>query len=208
MNDNTIVSTIRHGETDFNRQRRYAGTLDVPLNGAGIRDTVDAASKMNGTRFDAVITSTLRRSIQTARYLFGKDIKTVQTHLCCERNYGGMQGMTEDEVKAMRPKIMYIHEGGDYHSINPPGGESFEELRQRAESFFDFVLDNYEGKKVLVVSHFTFLQQFHGLIKGRDWITSLGESIGNLQFYTFSLQGNRLIGEETVPLLAGKQSNW
>jgi len=208
MNDHTIVSTVRHGETDFNRQRRYAGTLDVPLNEAGIRDTMSAARKMGGMTFDAVVTSTLLRAVQTAQYLLGEDVGTVQTNLCCERDYGGMQGLTEEEVKAMRPKIMYIHEGNDYHSLNPPGGESFEELRQRAERFFDFIMSGYSGKKVLVVSHFTFLQQFHGLIKGHDWIASLGESIGNLHCYTFHLQGGRLVREEIMPLVDRRQSNW
>ena len=208
MNDCTIVSTVRHGETEFNRQRRYAGTLDVPLNDTGIRDTISAARRMEGQRFDAVVTSTLMRAIQTARYLLGEDVETVQTDLCCERNYGGMQGLTEEEVRSMRPKIMYIYEGDDYHSLNPPGGESFEEVRQRAERFFDFILDNYRGKKVLVVSHYTFLQQLHGLMKGHDWIASLGESIGNLQCYTFHLEGNSLVRAEIMPLVDRKQSNW
>lgn len=208
MNGYTIVNTLRHGETDFNRQRRYAGTIDVPLNEAGIRDTISASRKLEEMRFDAVITSTLQRAVQTARYLLSEDAGIVQTPLCCERNYGGMQGLTEEEVKTMRPKIMYIYEGDDYHSLNPPGGESFEEVRERAERFFDFILENYCGKKVLVVSHFTFLQQFHGLIKGHDWIASLGEGIGNLQCYTFHLQGTRLLRQEIVPLVDKKQCNW
>lgn len=208
MNDYTVVSTLRHGETDFNRQRRYAGTIDVPLNEAGIRNTITASRKLAGMEFDAVITSTLLRAVQTAKYLLGEDVGTVQSRLCCERNYGGMQGLTEEEVKTMRPKIMYIYEGDDYHSLNPPGGESFEELRERAERFFDFILQNYRGKKVLVISHFTFLQQLHGLIKGNDWISSLGEGIGNLQCYRFHLQGTRLVRQEIVPLVDEKQHNW
>jgi probable phosphoglycerate mutase len=158
--------------------------------------------------FDEVITSTLQRAVQTAQYLLSEDVGVIKTHLCCERNYGGMQGLTEEEVKTMRPKIMYIYEGDDYHSLNPPGGESFEEVRERAERFFDFILGNYYGKKVLVVSHFTFLQQFHGLLKGHDWITSLGEGIGNLQCYTFHLQGTSLLRQEIVPLVEKRQCNW
>ena len=82
MNDYTLVSTVRHGETDFNRQRRYAGTLNVPLNKAGIRDTISAARKLRGMSFDVIVTSTLLRAVQTAQYLLGEDVGTVQTHLC------------------------------------------------------------------------------------------------------------------------------
>jgi broad specificity phosphatase PhoE len=42
MNKFTIINTVRYGETDYNRNKRYAGTIDVSLNEVGIRDTVVA----------------------------------------------------------------------------------------------------------------------------------------------------------------------
>ena len=208
MNNFTIVNTIRHGETDFNRQKRYAGTIDVPLNEVGICDAIAASRRMRDISFDVVITSMLQRSIQTARHLLGENIDIVKTQLCSERNYGGMQGLTEDEVKSMKPKIMYIYVGDDYHSLNPPDGESFEELRERAEKFLRHLLNEYAHKSILVISHGTFLQQFHGLLRGKDWVDSLSESVKNLQCHIFHLSGKDLIREECIPLVNRSQNSW
>ncbi len=204
----TTIHTIRHGETAYNAARRYAGTIDVPLNDRGIRDAITASVRLRDMRFDAVVTSALSRSVQTARYLCGEGIRTVASALCNERNYGKMQGLTEGEVKCLRPKIEYIHVGDDDHSLNPPGGESFEELRRRSQLFFRFIMEHFRGASIIVVSHGTFLQQFHGLIRGRDWVESLAAGVLNLELNTFIIAGDRLLNETSTCLVEREQINW
>jgi 2,3-bisphosphoglycerate-dependent phosphoglycerate mutase len=207
-NSKTVIHTIRHGETTYNAEKRYAGTIDVPLNTRGIEDAISAARQMREIPYDIVVTSTLRRSMQTARYLCCEGSTTVQSALCNERNYGKMQGLTEEEVKHIEPKIEYIYAGDDYHSLNPPGGESFDELRRRALAFYGYLLENYRSKNVLVVSHGTFLQQFHGVLRGKDWLESLQASVRNLDCNTFYLGDEGLLNEQSIVLAGRMQNHW
>lgn len=210
MGDYTIINTIRHGETDYNRDKRYAGTINVPLNEAGVRDTLEASKKLKSidTKFDVVITSTLKRAIETGRLLLGENTQLVKCQLCNERNYGRMQGLTEDEVKLIKPKIKYINVNGDSHSLNPPQGETFEELRERAGQFYRSIFREYQGLNILIVSHGVFLQQFHGLIRHKSWIESLATYPSNLELRSFRFKGSRLLSESSIKLPDRKQMSW
>ena len=103
MDNITIISTVRHGETDFNRQKRYCGTTDIPLNHAGREDAMLVANKLTGVNFDVIISSKLIRAVETAQVLLNNGARLIQSELCNERNYGRIQGMTADEVKGLRP---------------------------------------------------------------------------------------------------------
>jgi len=208
MNDYTIINTIRHGETDYNLQKRYAGTIDVPLSENGRRDTIEASQKLDGRCFDLVISSTLKRSVETTHLLLGNDISFIRCELCNERNYGRMQGLTSTEVEFIKPKIKYIKAGGDFHSLNPPDGESFRDVRMRAKRFYDLIFDNYRGLNLLVVSHGAFLQQFHGFLQDKNWVQSLEIWIKNLEYNTFQFKGSRLLNVESTSLVDRKQNNW
>jgi len=208
MNNHTIINTVRHGESDYNRDKKYAGTIDVPLNKAGIRDTLEASKKLIGMKFDLVIVSTLKRAIETAQLLLNVNIPVLQCQLCNERNYGKMQGLTVDDVKLLKPKIEYIEVGDDYHSLNPPQGETFEELRERAQQFYRMIFREYQGLKILVVSHGVFLRQFHGLIKGKSLFESLAIYVHNLELTSFHFKGSRLHSVKRIKLLNRKQIRW
>ena len=208
MDNYTTITTIRHAETSYNRDKRYAGTIDVPLTKAGMQDALEASKKMQGMDFDVVITSTLKRAIETSRILVDENIPLVQNQLCNERDYGKMQGLTADEVKSIKLKIMYINVGGIDHSVNPHGGEPFESLRTRAEKFHRFVFKNYRGSNILIVSHGVFLQQFHGLIRGKSCIESLGIEVPNLELTAFRFRRSRLISESSMRLSDREHISW
>jgi len=200
----TTISTIRHARTRFGEERRYAGTIDAPLSPRGKREAKQAAAGLDGAAFDVVVTSTLVRTVDTARFLVGPSRRIVRCPHCNERNFGAMEGHTWEEVKRFRPRILFIKVGGDLHSVNPPGGEPFEQLWDRAKKFRGFLFRNYRGSNILVVSHGVFLQEFHGLLRGKSCIESLGEWVNNLEMISFSFDGNRLVGERKVSLTGAR----
>jgi broad specificity phosphatase PhoE len=209
MNRITRISTIRHSQTDYNLEKRYAGSIDVPLNTKGIRDAENAAIKLEDYEFDVVITSELRRAIQTAAILTaGRNIPLIKTKLCNERHYGKMQGLNYLEVEDLKPRIHYLKLNNDFHSLNPPAGETFPTLRRRAKSFFQFIFQNYTGSNILVVSSSGFMQQLYGLFRGTDWEESLRNEIHNLDCVTFTFRGKKLIDEKTVKLLEEEGMDW
>jgi probable phosphoglycerate mutase len=204
----TVLSTLRHAETDYTRQQRYCGTIDAPLNHAGIQDTREAKKCLKTHSFDVVITSSLRRTSETARILLGGRVPTVRSPLCNERNFGVLQGLLIREVENVKPRVKFIRMGGDYHSLNLPGGETFSQVRRRAIEFLRFVLSRYTGRTVLIVSHNVFLQQFHGVIRKQRWDEALQHNPKPLDMMTFLLEGGGLIKETEHNLVERKQVVW
>jgi len=198
VSERTAITTMRHGETTWGALRRYAGSIDVPLSDVGRRECGEAARVLAEAAFDVVITSHLQRARETARLVCPDLTCHVQTRLCRERGFGVMEGLTWDEVRALDPPILFIEVGGDLHSVNPPGGEPFEDVWQRAKRFRAMVFRRYGGRRVLVVSHGVFLQMFHGVIRGSTCIESLAEYPGNLELARFEFDDRRLVAQEVV----------
>ena len=208
MNTITEIATLRHAHTQFNAERRYAGTIDVPLSELGIRDAQLAAEKLKEAGFEVIITSRLKRSIDTARIISGDRLPIVKTKLCNERNFGIMEGLTWDEVLNLQPPIILIQVGGDLHTVNPKGGEPFEDVWLRAKKFRNFIFKNYQGQKILVVSHGVFLQMFHGVLRGSNCVESLAKYPSNLELTIFRFSGNELLAEESIKLSGEEVFRW
>jgi broad specificity phosphatase PhoE len=201
MPSETIIHTIRHGHTAYNTEKRYAGTIDIPLSEKGIKDCHEASRKLINYPFDVVVTSTMKRSIETAHLLVPGYPMTIQSALCNERRFGVMEGHTWDEVLKFDPPILMIDVGNDLHTVNPKEGEPFEDVWQRAKRFRNFIFKNYKGKSILVISHGVFLQMFHGLLKGSSCIESLAVYPSNLELTSFYFFGKRLVEARSVKLM-------
>jgi uncharacterized phosphatase len=68
----TLLYLVRHGETDWNRQRRIQGSTDIPLNATG-RDQAARTARLLGRRsWDAILTSPLSRAVETASIISGE----------------------------------------------------------------------------------------------------------------------------------------
>ena len=204
----TTISTIRHAHTQYNAEKRYAGTIDVPLSEAGVRDARLASIKLAGLMFDVVISSMQKRSIETAHILVDNTAQFVESKLCNERNFGVMEGLTWDEVQHLDPPVLFIEVGNDLHSVNPQGGEPFEDVWERARKLRRFIIREYKGSSVLVVSHGVFLQMFHGVLRDLNCIESLAAYPSNLVLFRFRFSGNRLIEEKTYKLAEDQGVQW
>lgn len=204
----TTIYTIRHAHTDYNAEKRYAGTIDISLSQEGIVDARRASNKLADMSFDVVVTSTLKRSIETAQILVNDTVPIVSSELCNERNFGVMQGLTWHEVRKLDPPVLFIDVGNDLHSVNPQGGEPFEDVWDRAKGFRRFLFRKYKGSSILVVSHGVFLQLFHGLLRGLSCIESLGTYPSNLELASFRFSANRLLEQHTVKLATEEPMPW
>lgn len=198
MAPHTIISTIRHAETTWGPLKRYAGSIDVPLSEKGVEDCRNAAKALADMEFDVVITSHLKRSIDSALLLAPDHTQVVQSRLCAERRFGVMEGLTWQEVQDLDPPILFIEVGGDRHSVNPQGGEPFEDVWQRARRLRNLIFRQYRGSSVLLVSHGVFLQMFHGVLRGSNCIESLATYPANLELASFTFSGQRLAEEQVV----------
>ncbi len=199
----TLLMTVRHGLTELNRDKRVGGHGDVPLLDEGRRQAETARETFAGTPVDVVVSSPLRRAVETAEIITGLPAsRMILEPLCVERFFGQMEGLTRSEVESRFPQIVYLQIEHVGYSLNPPGGETFDALRARAERFLVKALTELAGRRVLISSHQNFLQQLHGALLGRDAYDSLRLDLLNLELNVFHLASDRRpLGHDRVFLV-------
>lgn len=199
----TILMTLRHGLTELNRDKKVGGHTDVPLLEEGRRQAEIARQAFAGTPVDVVICSPLRRAIETGTIVTGVSVDQLLLNpLCIERFFGRMEGLTRAEVETRFPQVVYLQMGHIGYSLNPPGGEFYNVVRDRAEQFLTETLARHAGRRVLVSSHQAFLQQMHGALLDRDCFDALRLDIFNLELHVFHLAPDRgLLGHQEIFLV-------
>jgi 2,3-bisphosphoglycerate-dependent phosphoglycerate mutase len=95
---------LRHGESTWNKENRFTGWTDVPLNPKGVEEARNAGKTLaqNGYKFDIVFTSVLTRAIETYNYAtdeMGYHYLPVVKHWRLnEKHYGNLQGLNKSET--------------------------------------------------------------------------------------------------------------
>ncbi len=151
------IYLIRHGETEYNKQKRLQGVGDIPLNARGIELAEKTAEGLREISFDKIYTSPLIRAKKTAEIIRGdRNIEIIPTEGLMEISFGDYEGLTVAEgcYNIPDPDFRNFFDAPDrYHT--PPGGESIEHLRERTTSFMRQVMNDLEneGKTILMASH-------------------------------------------------------
>ena len=188
MSDDAIteIASIRHGLTELNRDQRVGGRLDVALLDEGRAQAEEAGRALGAGSFEVVVTSPLRRAIETAELVTGWERERFEVdELCTERSFGEMEGIDPAEVPARFPHVKYLRIEQVGYSLIPPGGESFDALHERAHRFVDGLLERHGGRRLLVFSHQNFMQQLHGVLRGQDPFHALEYDIVNCELNRF-----------------------
>lgn len=140
----TTVGLFRHGQTDWNIDMRLQGTADIPMNQFGIAQVTLAAEVLAQSHWDVILASPLGRARQSAEIIQStlglKELKIES--LLLERSFGIGEGM---DYKTWQERFAHLD------SI--PGAESASEVAARSRQLLDFFKHEYEGAKVLAVSH-------------------------------------------------------
>ena len=152
-----ILVLMRHGQSLWNQENRFTGSVDVPLTEVGRAEAVNAALQYPGLQFDIAYSSPLSRARDTAALFLEKlrqFVPLVTEPLLIEKNYGILQGLNKELVKAEYGVDAYNLMHRNY-SVAPPGGESLRELGLRVQPFVKQVIgeDLRLGKNVLLVAH-------------------------------------------------------
>ena len=140
---------IRHGQTDWNLEKRMQGHTDIPLNQVGLEQAERAADLFEKIRIDVIISSPLSRAYKTAEAIAKrKGLEIIAEPLLKERHFGKFDGRTIFEV---------FDEHGLPHTssisaILPSCAEQWHETRERSLNVVIDYLNKHEGN-VLFVSH-------------------------------------------------------
>ena len=151
----TTVIYVRHGKTDFPTDRIYCdNTEDPPLNAEGISQAQAAAKLIQvHCSIDLVYMSPSSRTRMTAREI-AKDLKApvFEDQNLCERCFGSWDGLYFKEIAQNHPEEYQLWRKDPVH-YTPEGGETINDLLGRVTSAVRGMIDNNQGKTILVVSH-------------------------------------------------------
>ena len=176
----TALLTVRHGLTTANAEQR-TGAPEDDLSPLGKAQARFGGSLLEAVEIDAAWVSPLRRTRQTAAGLLGE--RRLQPRFdprCAERSYGELEGLTGDQVAERYPDVRHTVVQGVPFSIDPPGGESIEDVGTRAGELLAAILAAHRGETVLVVSHGYLLLQLHGKLRGVDPIAALAQPLDEI----------------------------
>ncbi len=145
----SLLCLLRHGQTDWNLEKRLQGREDTPLNDTGRAQAMEAAeilaqAQKKGLTPRVICSSPLSRAKDTAAYISQKlDIPAIVCERLNERDYGVLSGLTVEERRKLFPK-----------GENPYNeAESVPAAASRMLRAFDDIMEISEGKTAIAVSH-------------------------------------------------------
>lgn len=147
---------FRHGETDWNKARILQGRKDIPLNENGIRQIEKTAAKLKRSeeKPDIIISSYLSRALQSAGIISSLfKVPLLINKNLAEKNLGSLEGKTWEEADKLHGSDLKKIDREQQYDFRVFGGESVEEVGRRVVNFLNYVIEEFEGKTVVVVTH-------------------------------------------------------
>jgi len=196
------ILLIRHGQTDWNRDRRIMGRKPVPLNSAGRKEARHLAKALKGIPIDAIYTSPVKRAVETAEHLLdGRKVKVRHAEEMAEIDYGLWIGKTFEEV--IPEKAFHV-----YHKTpreaQAPGGEHMKDVYERTIRFIEKIRRRHKKGRVVVVSHADVIKTVLVHYLGMDWNDLLKFRIDNtsISLLWFHKDRARVMAINSLPVPA------
>lgn len=162
----TNLYITRHGETQWNTEKRFQGFKNSPLTEKGIERAKNLNKVVKKNNIDIIVSSPLERAYETAIFAKGDlDIPIVTLDEFKEMNLGDWEGKTLKELEEIDGENLkkYWNTPFEYESRN---GENFNALIDRVNLGLIKVINEYEGKNILLVTHgMTLMVILHLLLK-------------------------------------------
>ena len=183
------IVLARHGQTDSNKNRLFQGHSNTPLNETGKKQAQDLAQKLKKESFDLIISSDLKRAVETAEIL-AKELNVPleqKIDLLRERNAGDLEEKSIEKFLAKYPPVSAKCFSAAFHHTTPDGGESLSELFGRARAICDMLIEQYPGKRVLLVGHNGINRAIRSVIEHLTYKEAAELEYGNGDTITLSL---------------------
>jgi broad specificity phosphatase PhoE len=179
----TQLLLVRHGETDWNRDGRFQGHADPPLNDAGREQARALADELAGERIDFVYTSDLVRARETAEIVAGRlGADVVARSELREIDVGEWEGLTWPEIEERYPEgARSWHEQG----YGWKSGETYDQLGERIVAALRRIAADHPAQRVLVVGHGGTVRATRAFLEGLSVADSRRRSpaIGNCEVF-------------------------
>ncbi len=192
---------VRHGETDWNRERRIQGQQPNPLSELGKMQARALGARLACERFDAVYASDLVRAVQTVELALPGYTPVYDVRLR-ELARGVLEGQLGADLVGEQ-RDLYAAMQGDLLNVRPPGGENYRDVGVRATAWLGSLP---ESGKVAAVTHggviFALLHHVVGVEGGTKWRFSASNTgVTRLKFVGGEV---RILGVNDVAHLEGR----
>lgn len=204
-NNYCTIYIVRHGQTQWNVERRIQGHGDSPLTELGIQQASDLGQLLKNVEFDAVFSSDSLRAKRTAEMIvLEKELEVVTTELLRERAFGKYEGEYIDNLKKFDEIFDALSEEEKFRHKSEEDIESDEEVVQRFLAFVREIAVRFAGKTILLVTHAGMMKAFlihagfgtyaslpHGSIKNTSYIQVKTDGVDFFLQETFGITLHR-----------------
>ncbi len=149
---------VRHGQSQWNLDNRFAGWVDVPLTPEGEAEARRAGDLLKDYHFSHAFTSALTRAQETLRIILDvigqPDIPVERSAALNERHYGELQGLNKEETARQFGEAQ-VHTWRRSYRVAPPGGESLQQTAARVLPYYQTRVEPgvRAGEQALLVAH-------------------------------------------------------
>ncbi|MFT4401251.1 histidine phosphatase family protein [Bacillus sp. SW14] len=157
----------RHGQTQWNVEKRMQGWLDSDLTELGLYNARALGERLRDIEFNQVYISPSKRTEETAKTILGsRRPPLVKDHMFREMSLGSWEGKKQEDIERNEPDLFhaYLHYPEAYRQ---PGCETFFDLESRVRLALQTILDSHSSGNVLLVTHSVFILMLLNIIKGR-----------------------------------------
>ncbi len=161
----------RHGETQYNKEKKYYGRTDISLDALGLKQATELADKLKGTPIDYAIRSDLKRTQQTLDAIMDSHPETQQIveKGIDEMPFGIWEGLNADQVEARDPKTWAAWLQAPF-DVTPAGAEPYRAFEKRVTATLDHYLETLPADStLLVVAHQGVLRTLYRYWTGGDF---------------------------------------
>lgn len=187
------IILVRHGQTAWNKEERFRGRADLPLDETGIKQAEAAAQKLAGCEATAIYSSPLQRTMMTAEPIadiLGLTIQPLEGLI--DIDYGAWQGLSTQEALEQDANL-YQQWIQTPQNARFPDGEGLQDVRDRVETVIAKILSEHAGQTVILVSHVVVCRVFICTVLGLDnshfW--QIGQDVNAIN--TIGLRESKLV---------------
>lgn len=179
------IYLVRHGETDWNKEKRIQGRSDIALNEYGMYLARKTGEGLRDIPFSRCYTSPLIRAYETARIILrGQDIPIIKDDRIVEMAFGEFEGLCLVERKNRAPESFHNFTEHPEEFVPAIGGETFLEIRNRTCNFLKELIENpkLQNEHILITTHGAALAAMVNVIKkeplSKFWGTGVSKNCG------------------------------
>lgn len=170
---------VRHGETDWNKEKRCQGWTDIPLNETGMAQAEKISKQIKKGDYTALYTSDLKRAFQTADIL--NETLSLPINVAKELrelNHGEAEGKTDiRQIYGDILKIMYDNTHPNCFEVRIPLGENRREVLDRLLPFLKKLAHTHKGENILLVSHGNLIVSLYLAFHKNDFMFKNGDAL-------------------------------